>query len=65
MYNVRPTSKFQKDLKRAKKRGYDIDLLTLLKSWQRVNRCQRRTKIMIFLGIMLGAENATLPRIGF
>lgn len=28
MYNVRPTSKFQKDLKRAKKRGYNIDLLT-------------------------------------
>lgn len=28
MYKVRPTSKFQKDLKRAKKRGYDIDLLT-------------------------------------
>ena len=28
MYNVRPTSKFQKDLKRAKKRGYDIALLT-------------------------------------
>ena len=27
MYNVRPTSKFQKDLNRAKKRGYDIDLL--------------------------------------
>ena len=27
MYNVRPTSKFQKDLKRAKRRGYDFDLL--------------------------------------
>ncbi|MCM1296772.1 MAG: type II toxin-antitoxin system YafQ family toxin [Muribaculaceae bacterium] len=27
MYNVRPTSKFQKDVKRAKKRGYDMDLL--------------------------------------
>lgn len=27
MYNVRPTSKFQKDLKRAKRRGYDINLL--------------------------------------
>ena len=27
MYNGRPTSKFQKDLKRAKRRGYDIDLL--------------------------------------
>ena len=28
MYNIRPTSKFQKDLKRAKRRGYDIALLT-------------------------------------
>lgn len=28
MYKVRMTSKFQKDLKRAKKRGYDIRLLT-------------------------------------
>ncbi|MCD7762000.1 MAG: type II toxin-antitoxin system YafQ family toxin [Lachnospiraceae bacterium] len=28
MYELRPTSKFQKDLKRAKKRGYDISLLT-------------------------------------
>lgn len=28
MYSVRPTSKFQKDLKRVQKRGYDIDLLT-------------------------------------
>lgn len=27
-YIVRPTSKFQKDLKRAQKRGYDISLLT-------------------------------------
>jgi len=28
MYTVRPTTKFQKDLKRAEKRGYDISLLT-------------------------------------
>jgi mRNA interferase YafQ len=28
MYSVKPTSKFQKDLKRIQKRGYDIDLLT-------------------------------------
>ncbi len=27
-YNVKPTTKFQKDLKRAKRRGYDIPLLT-------------------------------------
>ena len=28
MYNIRPTTKSQKDLKRVKKRGYDISLLT-------------------------------------
>ena len=28
MYNIRPTTKFQKDFKRVKKRGYDISLLT-------------------------------------
>ena len=27
-YNVRPTSKFQKDVKRAQRRGYDLSLLT-------------------------------------
>ena len=26
MYNIRPTTKFQKDLKRVKKRGFDISL---------------------------------------
>ncbi len=28
MYNIRPTTTFQKDLKRVKRRGYDISLLT-------------------------------------
>ena len=28
MYAVKPTTKFQKDLKRAEKRGYKIELLT-------------------------------------
>lgn len=27
MYRIKPTSKFQKDLKRAQKRGYNINLL--------------------------------------
>lgn len=27
MYKIRPTTKFQKDLKRVKKRGFDISLL--------------------------------------
>ncbi len=28
MYKIRPTTKFQRDLKRVKKRGYNISLLT-------------------------------------
>lgn len=28
MYKIRPTSKFQKDLKRIAKRGYELPLLT-------------------------------------
>ena len=28
MYTIKPTTKFQKDLKRIEKRGYKIDLLT-------------------------------------
>ena len=28
MYKIRPSTKFQKDLKKAQKRGYDISLLT-------------------------------------
>ena len=28
MYKIKPTIKFQKDLKRIKRRGYDISLLT-------------------------------------
>ena len=27
-YNIRPTTRFQKDLKRLQKRGYDLSLLT-------------------------------------
>lgn len=28
MYNIRPTTRFQKDIKRLKKRGYDMSLLS-------------------------------------
>ncbi|MCL2564412.1 MAG: type II toxin-antitoxin system YafQ family toxin [Defluviitaleaceae bacterium] len=28
MYTVKPTTRFQKDLKRVEKRGYDLSLLT-------------------------------------
>lgn len=30
-YTIKPTSKFQKDLKKAKKRGCDIDELKIIK----------------------------------
>ena len=30
MYRIRPTTKFQKDVKRLKKRGYDLSSLTNL-----------------------------------
>jgi mRNA interferase YafQ len=30
MYTVRPTTRFQKDVKLAEKRGYQIDLLTVV-----------------------------------
>lgn len=30
MYTVKPTTRFQKDLKLAAKRGYQIDLLTVV-----------------------------------
>ena len=29
-YNIRPTTRFQKDLKRAQKRGYNLSLLTAI-----------------------------------
>lgn len=29
-YSVRPTSRFQKDLKRVQKRGYNLELLTVI-----------------------------------
>ena len=51
MYNIRPTTKFQKDLKRVKKRGFDISLLTdIIKK--------------LAAGTMRGVVSATLRRIG-
>ena len=29
-YRIRPTTRFQKDLKRVQKRGYDLSLLTVI-----------------------------------
>ena len=65
MYNIRPTTKFQKDLKRVKKRGFDISLLTdIIKKLAAGSRCRRRTGITSFPGTMRGVVSATLRRTG-
>lgn len=52
MYNIRPTTKFQKDLKRVKKRGFDIPLLTdIIKNWLRGSRCRRKQGSPTFRGL--------------
>lgn len=65
MYNIKPTSKFQKDLKRVYRRGYDISLLSeIIKSWLLEKTSLQKTKIMPLLEIILAAVSVTLLRIG-
>lgn len=64
-YTVKPTSKFQKDLKRIQKRGYDMRLMTdIIKNWQMVKYYRRRIEIIIFQEIIVIAENVILLLIG-
>lgn len=64
-YTVKPTSKFQKDLKRIQKRGYDMRLMTdVIKNWQMVKYYRRRIEIIIFQEIIVIAENVILLLIG-
>ena len=53
MSNIRPTTKFQKDLKRVKKRGFDISLLTdIIKKLAAGARCRKRTGSPAFRGLV-------------
>lgn len=64
-YTVKLTSKFQKDLKRIQKRGYDMRLMTdIIKNWQMVKYYRRRIEIIIFQEIIVIAENVILLLIG-
>jgi len=48
-YTVKPTTRFQKDLKRVQKRGYDISLLTeIIKKLANGETLPERIKIMHF-----------------
>ena len=66
MYKIRPSVKFQKDLKRVQKRGYDISLLTnvlnLLVSGEPL---PAKYKTIVYWGIIQGAESVILLLIGF
>lgn len=65
MYNIRPTTKFQKDLKRVKKRGFDISLLTdIIKKLAAGEPLPEKNRITSFPGTMRGVVSATLRRIG-
>lgn len=66
MYNIRPTTKFQKDLKRVKKRGFDISLLTdIIKKAGCGGAVAREEQgAPTFRGIIRGVVSATLRRIG-
>lgn len=65
MYNIRPTTKFQKDLKRVKRRGFDISLLTdVIKKLAAGEPLPEKTGTTSFPGIMRSVVSATLPRIG-
>ena len=47
-YIIKPTSRFQKDLKRIQKRGYDMSLITnVIKNSQTENLCLKITKTML------------------
>lgn len=64
-YTVKPTSKFQKDLKRIQKRGYDMRLMTdIIKKLAMVKYYRRRIEIIIFQEIIVIAENVILLLIG-
>ena len=65
MYNIRPTTKFQKDLKRVKKRGFDISLLTdIIKKLAVGEPLPEKNRDHQLSGTMRGVVSATLRRIG-
>ena len=64
-YTVKPSTKFQKDVKRIQRRGYDISLLTeIIKNWLMERLCLKKTRITTWVVTTLVAENVILLRIG-
>ena len=57
MYAIRPTTKFQKDLKRLEKRGYNLSLLTdVIKKLANGERLPEKNKDHILQGEFFGCR---------
>lgn len=57
MYKLRPTTKFQKDIKRIKRRGYDISLLTeVLKKLAKGEKLPEKNKDHLLTGSFAGCR---------
>lgn len=67
-YTIKPTKKFQKDLKRVQKRGYDISLIKeIIRKLSNGEPLPPRNKDHNLSGIYANCrdvENVTLHRIG-
>lgn len=64
-YTVKPSTKFQKDVKRIQRRGYDISLLTeIIKKLANGETLPEKTRITTWVVTTLVAENVILLRIG-
>lgn len=56
-YNVRPTTKFQKDLKRIQRRGYDLSLLAeIIKKLAEGKPLPEKNKDHILVGDYIGSR---------
>ena len=56
-YNVRPTTKFQKDLKRIQRRGYDLSLLAeIIKRLAEGKPLPEKNKDHILVGDYIGCR---------
>lgn len=69
MYSIRPSTRFQKDLKRVQKRGYDIALLTEViqkssKNWLLEKSCHPRIVTISLLVIIAAVGSVILLRTG-
>ena len=64
-YEVQPTTKFKKDLKLCKSRGYDIELINqIIKKLANGEKLERKIRITICTETGKDIENVTYYQIG-